>query len=53
LASIIRKYKSESDLSFFLYSGDKDLKQVLDDNVSIMDPVKNIPYQKADFLKEF
>jgi DNA polymerase-1 len=53
LASVIRKYKSVSDVSFFLYSSDKDLKQILDDNVHIVDPVKNLPYQKADFLKEF
>jgi 5'-3' exonuclease len=53
LASLIEDYKAESDLSLCLYSGDKDLKQVLDKNVCIMDPVKDVPYQVADFVKEF
>jgi DNA polymerase-1 len=53
LASLIQKYKSESDLSLCLYSGDKDLKQVLDTNVCIMDPVKDLPYQTADFVAEY
>lgn len=53
LASFISHYKSDSDLSLYLYSSDKDLKQMLDENVFIVDPVKSIPYQKKDFVKEF
>jgi DNA polymerase-1 len=53
LASLIWKYKSVPDLELYLYSGDKDLKQVLDTNVFIVDPVKDVPYQTQDFIKEF
>lgn len=53
LASLIRKYQSSSDLSIYLYSADKDLKQLLTDWVFIVDPVKDLPYQKKDFLAEF
>jgi len=53
LASLIWKYKKESDVSLYLYSADKDLKQVLDENVFIVDPVKDSLYQKKDFITEF
>ena len=52
LASFTRKYKSP-DLAMYLYSADKDLKQLLDDGIYIVDPVKDLPYQKKDFLAEF
>ncbi|MDR2541489.1 MAG: hypothetical protein LBD11_07190 [Candidatus Peribacteria bacterium] len=53
LASLIRTYQGQSDVSLALFSGDKDLKQVLTDGVSVIDPVKDQPYQKSDFIKEF
>ena len=52
LASFTRKYKSPN-LAMYLYSADKDLKQLLDDGIYIVDPVKDLPYQKKDFLAEF
>lgn len=52
LASFTRKYKSP-DLAMYIYSADKDLKQLLDDGIYIVDPVKDLPYQKKDFLAEF
>ena len=52
LASFTRKYKSPY-LAMYLYSADKDLKQLLDDGIYIVDPVKDLPYQKKDFLAEF
>ena len=52
LASFTRKYKSP-DLAMYLYSADKDLKQLLDNGIYIVDPVKDLPYQKKDFLAEF
>jgi 5'-3' exonuclease len=48
----VNQYKS-SDLEMYIYSADKDLKQLLDDGVFIVDPVKDLPYQKKDFLAEF
>jgi DNA polymerase-1 len=53
LASFVWKYKTHPDVELYLYSGDKDLKQVLDDHVFIMDPIKNVPYSKHDFMNEF
>lgn len=53
LASFIWKYGAEADLSLYLYSADKDLKQVLKENVFVVDPVKDIPYQRKDFITEF
>ena len=47
------KCKRESDLSLYVYSADKDLKQVLDENVFVVDPIKDLPYQKKDFVREF
>ena len=52
LASFVNHYKS-SDLEMYIYSADKDLKQLLTDWVFIVDPVKDLPYQKKDFLTEF
>ena len=52
IASFVNQYKS-SDLEMYIYSADKDLKQLLDDGVFIVDPVKDLPYQKKDFLAEF
>ena len=52
LASFVNHYKS-SDLEIYIYSADKDLKQLLTDGVFIVDPVKDLPYQKKDFLAEF
>ena len=52
LASFVNHYKS-SDLEMYIYSADKDLKQLLTDWVFIVDPVKDLPYQKKDFLAEF
>ena len=52
IASLVKLYKN-SDLEMYIYSADKDLKQLLTDWVFIVDPVKDLPYQKKDFLAEF
>jgi DNA polymerase-1 len=52
IATLVKQYK-DSDLSLYIYSADKDLKQLLDDGIFIVDPVKDLPYQKKDFLAEF
>ena len=39
IASFVNHYKNP-DLSMYIYSADKDLKQLLDDWVFIVDPVK-------------
>ena len=53
IASFVKQYKSDENLSIYIYSADKDLKQLLTDWVFIVDPVKDLPYQKKDFLAEF
>lgn len=53
IASFVNQYKSDLNLSMYIYSADKDLKQLLNDWVFIVDPVKDLPYQKKDFLAEF
>ena len=52
IASFVNHYKWW-DLEMYIYSADKDLKQLLTDWVFIVDPVKDLPYQKKDFLAEF
>ena len=52
LASFVNHYQNP-DLEMYIYSADKDLKQLLTDWVFIVDPVKDLPYQKKDFLAEF
>jgi DNA polymerase-1 len=52
IATLVKQYK-DPDLSLYIYSADKDLKQLLDDGIFIVDPVKDLPYQKKDFLAEF
>ena len=52
IATLVKQYKNP-DLSLYIYSADKDLKQLLDDGIYIVDPVKDLPYQKKDFLAEF
>ena len=52
IASFVNHYKN-LDLSMYIYSADKDLKQLLTDWVFIVDPIKDLPYQKKDFLSEF
>jgi len=37
----------------YLYSADKDLKQVLDENIFVVDPLKDVLYQKKDFVREY
>ena len=53
IASFVKQYQSDWDLSMYIYSADKDLKQLLTDWVFIVDPVKDLPYQKKNFLSEF
>lgn len=53
LASFAKKFQPDSDLEIYVYSGDKDLKQILDDRIAIVDLAKDLPYQTKDFLQDF
>ena len=52
IASFVKQYHNP-DLSMYIYSADKDLKQLLTDGVFMIDPIRDLPYQKKDFLAEF
>ena len=53
LASFAKKFQKNSDLEIYVYSGDKDLKQILDERIAIVDLSKDVPYKTSDFLQEF
>lgn len=53
LASFALKYKDEPRLSLDIYSGDKDLKQLLSQNVFCIDPMKNVVTTPQTFFQEF
>jgi DNA polymerase-1 len=53
IASIVTKFRTDSDLVCNVFSADKDLKQLLDENVIFTDPSKWITYKTNDFIQEF
>lgn len=53
IATIVEKYKKESDLIIDVYSSDKDLKQLLDHNVFCVDPMRNNRVDVKQFMQEF
>ncbi|MBQ7074748.1 hypothetical protein IJM86_07045 [bacterium] len=53
MASFAKKFQKNSDLEIYVYSGDKDLKQILDERIAIVDLSKDVPYKTTDFLQEF
>ncbi|HOG15347.1 MAG TPA: 5'-3' exonuclease H3TH domain-containing protein [Candidatus Absconditabacterales bacterium] len=53
IASIVKKHNEDSEILFNIFSADKDLKQLLNDNVIFTDPSKGTPYKTKDFIQEF
>lgn len=53
LANVIRRFTRQEDLFFTVFTGDKDLRQLLSERVVLMAPDKDQPYHSADFWKEF
>ena len=53
IASIVTKFKQDSWIICNVFSADKDLKQLLDENVIFTDPSKWITYKTNDFIQEF
>jgi len=53
IASIANKHKSDSEVLCNIFSWDKDLKQLLDDNVIVTDPGKWIKTKTLDFVQEY
>lgn len=53
IASIVKKQKQNPKILCNIFSADKDLKQLLDDNVIFTDPSKWTAYKTKDFVQEF
>ncbi|HPC34659.1 MAG TPA: 5'-3' exonuclease H3TH domain-containing protein [Candidatus Absconditabacterales bacterium] len=53
IASIVKKYSEDSEILCNIFSADKDLKQLLNDNVIFTDPSKGTQYKTKDFIQEF
>lgn len=53
IASLVRKHQNEPDMLIDIYSSDKDLKQLLKNNVFAVDPLKGITTDTKLFLQEF
>lgn len=53
IASMTKKYKQDKNILCNIFSADKDLKQLLDENVIFTDPSKWIQYKTKDFVQEY
>jgi len=53
IASMAKKYKQDKDILCNIFSSDKDLKQLLDENVIFTDPSKWTQYKTKDFVQEY
>lgn len=53
IATLVANYKDNPECTIKVYSSDKDLKQFLQENVLIIDPIKNQMTRTIDFQKEF
>lgn len=53
IATLANNFKTNADLVIDIYSSDKDLKQLLGDNIFCVDPMKGIRTDTKLFLQEF
>ncbi len=53
IATFARKHKTDDDMQIIIVSSDKDLKQLIDDNVICKDAMKGIDTTKQSFEKEY
>lgn len=53
LASLVSAYKHTPDLSLYVYSADKDLKQLLSPSTYCVDPMKQVTSTVESFIKEY
>ncbi len=51
--TVAKMFEQMEDLSISIYSADKDLKQLLSDKISVIDPIKSQRIVPKDFLQEF
>ncbi len=53
IATLAKKYMADKSLLIDIYSSDKDLKQLLSDNVFCFDSMKSIKTNTESFIKEY
>lgn len=53
IATLARTYKKEEHMQVVVVSSDKDLKQLIDDNVICRDAMKNMDTTKQLFIQEY
>lgn len=53
IASMVQKFSDNTDIICNIFSADKDLKQLLSENVIFTDPSKWITYKTNDFIWEY
>lgn len=51
--TLANKYKTDKNMKIDIYSGDKDLKQLLDANVFCIDSMKDLRTTTESFIKEY
>ncbi|OVE81573.1 DNA polymerase I [bacterium K02(2017)] len=53
IASLVQKYKKQKDMQIYIVSSDKDLMQLIDDNVFMYDTMKEQIYKEGDVVTKF
>jgi len=53
IASIIKRFSEDKNIICNVFSADKDLKQLLAENIIFTDPTKWITYKTNDFIQEY
>lgn len=53
IGTIVRQFETQKELKIQVFSSDKDLKQLLKPNITVIDPLKNQETTLQDFEKEW
>lgn len=53
IATIVNKYKTQKDLQIFIVSSDKDLMQLVGENVFVYDTMKDKVFKAPDVMEKF
>jgi DNA polymerase I len=53
IATLVKQYKNEKDMQIFIVSSDKDLMQLVDDNVFLYDTMKNKIMKHDSVIEKF
>ena len=53
IATLVEKYKSQKDMEVYIVSSDKDLMQLLDENVFMLDTMKDKVFKAPQVIEKF